>query len=282
MRGPAVGCAVGGHRHRPARVWFGGHRGCPSRIIGHACFEPMGARGGGGGLRGGRRHAGKGSRDHPHGQLAAAAQRRGIRTFVAEVLAENRRMLEVFRERGFPTRVARDGGELPVTVTTELSAETLVRYQQRERVATAAAVRHFLEPDSVAVIGASRTPWSVGAQVLSNILRSSFEGRVFAVNREATRVQGPAAHPSVTELPEAPELAVPAEAVPGVARGARSGACARCSSWPRPSPRRDPRGACVKRSFWRYVGRRACGSSGRPVGAGPPLRPAGRGPALQS
>jgi acyl-CoA synthetase (NDP forming)/GNAT superfamily N-acetyltransferase len=195
--------------------------GAPSRIIAHASFEPMGAEAAEVAFEVADAMRGKGLATILMAQLAAAAQSRGIRFFVAEVLAENRRMLEVFRESGFPTRMARDGDELRVTLTTQLSEETLVRYEQRERVAAAAAVRHFLEPDSVAVIGASRTPGTVGAEVLSNILRSGFEGRVFAVNREATRVQGLAAHKSVTDLPDAPELAVlaiPAEAVPGVAR----------------------------------------------------------------
>jgi acetate---CoA ligase (ADP-forming) len=195
--------------------------GAPSRIIAHAGFEPMGGDAAEVAFEVADAMRGKGLATILMAQLAAAAHSRGIRTFVAEVLAENRRMLEVFRESGFPTQMVRNGGELRVTLTTELTEETLVRYEQRERIAAAAAVRHFLEPDSVAVVGASRTPGSVGAEVLSNILRSGFEGRVFAVNRQATRVQGLAAHRSVTDLPEAPELAVlavPAEAVTGVAR----------------------------------------------------------------
>ncbi|MGO9247725.1 MAG: N-acetyltransferase family protein [Solirubrobacteraceae bacterium] len=56
--------------------------------------------------------------DHLHGQglgtilierLAIVAERRGITRFVAEVLAENRAMLDVFRE-GFDARVIRHDG----------------------------------------------------------------------------------------------------------------------------------------------------------------------------
>jgi acetate---CoA ligase (ADP-forming) len=195
--------------------------GTPSRIIAHAGFEPTGGEAAEVAFEVADAMRGKGLATILMAQLAAAAWSRGIRTFVADVLAENRRMLEVFRESGFPTQMVRDGSELRVTLTTELTEETLVRYEERERTAAAAAVRHFLEPDSIAVIGASRTPGSVGAEVLSNILRSGFDGPVFAVNPEARRVQGLAAHRSVTDLPEAPELAVlavPAEAVSGVAR----------------------------------------------------------------
>ncbi len=42
-------------------------------------------------------------------RLAAIAEQRGITHFVAEVLAENRAMLDVFRE-GFDARVVRDAG----------------------------------------------------------------------------------------------------------------------------------------------------------------------------
>ena len=56
--------------------------------------------------------------DHLHGQglgtilierLAAVAEQRGITHFVAAVLAENRAMLEVFRD-GFDARVIRHEG----------------------------------------------------------------------------------------------------------------------------------------------------------------------------
>jgi hypothetical protein len=79
-------------------------------------------------------------------QLAARAREQGIETFVAEVLPDNRRMLEVFRESGFPMQVRRTPSDLRIELTTALTREALERYEDRERLAAAAAMRHFLEP----------------------------------------------------------------------------------------------------------------------------------------
>jgi acetate---CoA ligase (ADP-forming) len=153
--------------------------------------------------------------------LAEAARDQGISHFTADVLRENRRMLEVFREAGFPVEISRTREGIGVELTTELSLEALERFEGRQRTAAAAGMRHFLEPASVAVVGASRRGGSLGAAVLSSILSSGFDGPVYPVNPHAATVAGLPAYVSVADLPEAPELvvvAVRAERVPGVAR----------------------------------------------------------------
>ena len=67
----------------------------------------------------------------------------------------------------------------------------LARFEERERTAAVAAVRSFLEPQSVAVIGASRRRGTVGGEVLHNLLAAEFNGAVYAVNRRRRR--GPVA-----------------------------------------------------------------------------------------
>jgi acyl-CoA synthetase (NDP forming)/RimJ/RimL family protein N-acetyltransferase len=195
--------------------------GDPPRIVGHAGFELMREDAAEIAFEVADERRGLGLGTILMARLAAAARERGIDTFVAEVLPENRRMLEVFRESGFPMEVVRGAGELRVEITTALSEETLVRYEARERTAAAAALRHFLEPACVAVVGASRRPGSVGAEVLRNLRRSGFAGPLYAVNPRAQSVQGLASYRSVADLPEVPELAVvatPAEVVPEVAK----------------------------------------------------------------
>ena len=88
--------------------------------------------------------------------LAAVAAAHGISTFVAEVLPDNHRMIEVFRESGFPVELRSVPGAIEIELPTSLSAEAVERFEERERIAAVAAVRSFLEPRSVAVIGASR------------------------------------------------------------------------------------------------------------------------------
>ncbi len=43
-------------------------------------------------------------------------------------------------------------------------------------------LEHLFNPHSIAVIGASDKPLSVGANVLSNLLRGDFSGNIFPVN----------------------------------------------------------------------------------------------------
>jgi acetyltransferase len=74
-------------------------------------------------------------------------------------------------------------------------------------------------PKSVAVVGASDRAGSVGRAVLWSLVSSPFGGTVFPVSDKRTSVLGIKAYKSVTELPEAVDLAVvvtPAATVPAI------------------------------------------------------------------
>ncbi|MBV8956895.1 MAG: GNAT family N-acetyltransferase, partial [Solirubrobacterales bacterium] len=114
--------------------------------------------------------------------LAMVAEQQRVATFTAEVLPVNHRMIEVFRESGFPVAMRSTPDAIEIEFPTSLSAEALARFEDRERIAAVAASRSLLEPRSVAVIGASRRPGTIGAQILRNLLRSEFHGAVYAVN----------------------------------------------------------------------------------------------------
>jgi acetyltransferase len=75
----------------------------------------------------------------------------------------------------------------------------------------------LFRPTSVAVIGASERPGSVGRTLLWNLLSSPFGGTVYPVNPARRHVLGIQAYPSVKAIPEAIALAVvatPAATVP--------------------------------------------------------------------
>ena len=77
----------------------------------------------------------------------------------------------------------------------------------------------LFRPRSVAVIGASRTPTSVGHLALKKLLAGGFTGAVYPVNPHARAIAGVAAVPSIAALPDDVDLAViavPAAAVHGV------------------------------------------------------------------
>ncbi len=90
----------------------------------------------------------------------------------------------------------------------------------RERSADVASMQHMLRPASVAVIGASRRPGSVGRVILRNIITGGFSGPVYPVNPSAAELEGISCLPSAAALPDDVDLAVisvPAPAVLGVA-----------------------------------------------------------------
>lgn len=81
------------------------------------------------------------------------------------------------------------------------------------------ALESLFAPRSVAVIGATDRPGSVGLAIMQNL--AAFPGRVFPINPGRASVAGREAYPSVAALPERPDLAViatPAPGIPGLLR----------------------------------------------------------------
>jgi acetate---CoA ligase (ADP-forming) len=75
-------------------------------------------------------------------------------------------------------------------------------------VATTASLRPFFRPRSVAVVGASRDPTSIGYRILDALVRNHFHGSVYPVNPKASVIGSLRAYPSVRDLPEPVDLAV--------------------------------------------------------------------------
>jgi len=158
--------------------------------------------------------------------LISLARGRGVRSFVAETLSENALMLQVFADSGLQVHRALADGvyEFTFPLPSGEADAALGSYRdavaERERSADLASLRHLLTPASVAIIGASRRPDSVGRVILRNVITGGFPGPVYAVNPGAAELDGVACVPSVAALPDRIDLAViavPAGAVPGVA-----------------------------------------------------------------
>ncbi|WP_404784462.1 bifunctional acetate--CoA ligase family protein/GNAT family N-acetyltransferase [Altericista sp. CCNU0014] len=82
-------------------------------------------------------------------------------------------------------------------------------------------LKSFFEPQSIAVIGASESPGSVGKTLLRNLIQNPFGGTVFPVNPKRNSVMGIKAYPCLADIPDAVDLAViatPAATVPGLVR----------------------------------------------------------------
>ena len=80
-------------------------------------------------------------------------------------------------------------------------------------------LEYFFRPRSVALIGASEKPASVGATVLANLACAGFNGPIWPVNPGYTSLCSLPCYPSIEALPGAPDLAViatPAATVPAL------------------------------------------------------------------
>jgi acyl-CoA synthetase (NDP forming)/RimJ/RimL family protein N-acetyltransferase len=162
-------------------------------------------------------HQGRGVASVLLEHIAAAARERGIRRFVADVLPENRRMSKVFRDAGYKAEQRFEDGVLMLTLDLEPTETSREVMAAREHRAESRSIGRLLSPRSVAVIGASRDPHSVGQTVLRNLLAGGFAGPVYPIHPTAAAVLSVRAYPTVSDVPGEVDLAVVAVPADGVA-----------------------------------------------------------------
>ncbi len=153
--------------------------------------------------------------------LAEIARKHEINRFAADVLADNRTMLSVFRKAGYAvsSNVSYGVTHLEFPIAANEVAEN--RRDAQEMEAEGASLRAVFAPQSIAVIGAGRDPASVGGALFRNLLKWASSGAIYPVHPTARSIAGVRAYADVKELPEVPELAfvvVPAYAVVDTAR----------------------------------------------------------------
>jgi acetate---CoA ligase (ADP-forming) len=141
-------------------------------------------------------------------QLAERAGGVGIESFVAEVLPGNHEMLGVFEAVGFELTRELQGGELEVRFPIAPTERYELRVAERDHLAVRASLQPFFEPQSVAVVGASRRRGSIGGELFRNILAGDFAGAAYPVNRDGEPVAGVRGYRAIAEIPETVDVAV--------------------------------------------------------------------------
>ena len=151
--------------------------------------------------------------------LASEGRRFGLKRFRAEVLLENTQMTKVFRDAGFTESSKLEAGEMTVLMDISPTRDALAALYERDRLAAARSIKRLLEPRSVAVIGASRTPGTVGHELVRNLVNGGFQGPVYPINPSATHVASLPCFPNIEAVPGPVDMAVvavPARGVPEV------------------------------------------------------------------
>ncbi|WP_243640396.1 bifunctional GNAT family N-acetyltransferase/acetate--CoA ligase family protein [Nocardioides jejuensis] len=165
------------------------------------------------------RHQGRGIAQILLEHLAQAGRERGVRRFTADVLPDNKRMIATFEAAGYQVMGGVEDGVMTLGFDIDPTTTAIGVMQDREHRSESAAIAQFLAARSVAVIGASRRPGSIGQALVRNLVTGDFTGRVYAVNPTGESTSGLAAYATVGEIPDEVDLAivaVPADAVQDV------------------------------------------------------------------
>ena len=156
--------------------------------------------------------------------LAAAARERGIKRFVAEVLAQNNRMVRIFQDAGYRATRQYEDGVVHLTFPIEQTEDALAVAYEREQRSESRSIARLLTPSSVAVVGASNDEGKIGNAVLRHLLDHGFAGPVYPVNPGARHVRGVPAYADIESIPDDVDLAVlavPADEVASVVEACR-------------------------------------------------------------
>ncbi|MEO6123207.1 MAG: GNAT family N-acetyltransferase [Ilumatobacteraceae bacterium] len=138
--------------------------------------------------------------------LASIARSNGIKRFTAEALSDNRSMLSVFNRAGWPVQKHFDSGLTEVEFTLTETEQFVDSVEGREHRADSRAIARLLLPKSIAVIGASDKPGSIGNEVWKNA--STFDGPVYPVNTSHATIGGNPAFASVVDIADDVWLAI--------------------------------------------------------------------------
>ena len=194
-------------------------------------------------------HHGKGIATLLLEHLAAIARANGIVRFTAEVLADNRPMLAVFSRAGWPVERRFESGVVDLDFSLDDTEEFLDSVERREQRADSRAMARLLLPRTIAVVGASDEPGSVGEALWRHVTAAA-TGAVFPVNprhddgRRQAPGRGCRPSPPTSPWPSSPSRRPRCRRRRGLHRGprARRGRSSRRSRAPTSTWRRSSTG----------------------------------------
>jgi acyl-CoA synthetase (NDP forming)/GNAT superfamily N-acetyltransferase len=152
-------------------------------------------------------------------RLAEAARHAGVRRLAGDVPRSDVAMLGLLEELGLEYEEQLTAASVHASFAVQETDAYLDALLADQRAAARVSVAPFLCPRSIALVGASDKPGSIGALLLANLLASGFTGPVYLVNPRHQVIQGVPAYPDLAACPQPPDLvlvAVPAPLVAGV------------------------------------------------------------------
>lgn len=135
-------------------------------------------------------HQGRGLGSVMLEHLAAIGDELGIQRFVADVLPENRQMMNVFSDAGYEVAHQFEDGVIAVSFDIEPNEAARQVRESREQRAEARSMSRVLRPESVVMIGVSRRAETIGNKVLAEIVAGGYAGRLEVVHPEVEEIHG--------------------------------------------------------------------------------------------
>ena len=150
-------------------------------------------------------------------RLADAARHAGVRRLAGDVPRSDAAILGLLEELGLEYQEQVTAATVHAIFAVQETDAYLDAVLADQRAAARVAVGPFLRPGSIALVGASDKPGSVGGLLLANLLASGFTGPVYAVNPRHQVIQGMICYPDLPSCPGPPDLALVAVPAPVVA-----------------------------------------------------------------
>ena len=136
-------------------------------------------------------------------RLAEAARHAGVRRLAGDVPRSDVAMLGLLEELGLEYEEQLTAASVHASFAVQETDAYLDALLADQRAAARVSVAPFLCPRSIALVGASDKPGSIGALLLANLLASGFTGPVYLVNPRHQVIQGDARLPGPGLLPPA-------------------------------------------------------------------------------
>ncbi len=137
--------------------------------------------------------------------LAVAARNRGITTFTAMTLPDNRAMLTVFKRAGYTVRSRFSDGVVELEFDITMTDDVARVIEERERRADVSSMSAILRPSSIAVVGS----WHEGGVALELVRTLTAHGPgvpLHLVSATGGSLEGMAAVTSLRDLTEPVDL----------------------------------------------------------------------------
>lgn len=84
----------------------------------------------------------------------------------------------------------------------------MIKGSNQEKHEIKTIFERFLEPRSIAIVGASQSEGRFGNTIIRNLTKLNFKGRIYAVNPQVEDILGFKAYPSIRDIPEPVDLAI--------------------------------------------------------------------------